>query len=190
MNSDNTPRYIINFNELTDQLKSDLLQIVQDTIKEQYPQVNLNTQNVENLLKEIDNLLIADEYRKLKNEIEKFILLTYLGQQKIKGVLLDIPPIVQDYKKDFVFNNTIYITGLHINQTGWKKEDRYSLEINENKIIDNATIKEIGEHKYFHTYYEINANTPISFILHNFSGNNKQTTVDLEYIEGGIMEWQ
>jgi hypothetical protein len=183
MRDNNIPRYIINFDELTDKLKSDLLQIVKDTIKNKYPQLNFDTKNAEDLLEEIKNLLLSDEYKKLKNKIEKFILLQYNGNQKIKGVLLDIPPLVQDYKKDFIFDKDVYLTGLHINQTGWKTEDRYSVEINKNRIIDNVTIKEIGEHKYFSTYYEVNVDIPISFILHNLSGNSRQVIVDLEYIE-------
>lgn len=50
-------------------------------------------------------------------------------------------------------------------------------------IINKIGLKEIGEHKYFNTFYKVNANTPISFILSNNSGNSRQVTVDLEYIE-------
>lgn len=102
----------------------------------------------------------------------------------MKGILLDIPAIQNDYKEQFKFDKDVYITGLHFNQTGWKKEDKYSLEINKIKIIDNVTTKEIGEHKYFNTFYKVNANTPISFVFHNLSGNSRQIIVDLEYIDG------
>ncbi len=97
---------------------------------------------------------------------------------------MDIPAVISDYKQDFIFDKDIFLTGLHLNQTGWKKEDRYSLVIDKEKIIDGATTKEIGEHKYFNIYYKVNANAPISFILHNLSGNSRQTIVDLEYLEG------
>ncbi|WP_039652312.1 hypothetical protein [Clostridium tyrobutyricum] len=176
------PKYIINFDELEDQLKKDLLQLIDDAMKGKYPQ--LNTGNLESLLSQIEALLPDEKYKGLKNKIEQFILGKYTGTQKIKGALLDVPAIVGDYKNEFIFDKDVYLSGIHLNQTGWKKEDRYSVEINKNRIIDRATTKEIGEHKYFNTYYKVNANKPISFILHNLSGNSRQCTIDLEYLEG------
>ncbi|NFA14920.1 hypothetical protein EXM30_17090, partial [Clostridium botulinum] len=41
-------------------------------------------------------------------------------------ILLDIPAIQNDYIEQIKFDKDIYITGLHFNQTGWKKDDRYS----------------------------------------------------------------
>ncbi|MBV4417291.1 hypothetical protein [Clostridium tyrobutyricum] len=176
------PKYIINFDELEDQLKKDLLELIDDAMKGKYPQ--LNTGNLESLLSQIEVLLPDEKYKGLKNKIEQFILGKYTGTKKIQGALLDVPAIVGDYKNEFIFDKDVYLSGIHLNQTGWKKEDRYSVEINKNRIIDSATTKEIGEHKYFNTYYKVNANTPISFILHNLSGNSRQCTIDLEYIEG------
>jgi hypothetical protein len=176
------PKYIINFDELTGQLKKDLLELIDDAMKDKYPQ--LDTGNVESLLSQIEDLLPDEKYKGLKNKIEQFILGKYTGVQKVHGALLDIPAIISDYKKDFVFDKDVFLIGLHLNQTGWKKDDRYSLVIDKNKIIDSATTKEIGEHKYFNTFYKVNANTPVSFILHNNSGNSRQTLIDLEYLEG------
>ncbi|MEY7998598.1 hypothetical protein AB8U03_00030 [Clostridium sp. Mt-5] len=176
------PKYIINFDELEDELKKNLLQIVDNAMKDKYPQ--LNTGDIESLLSEIEDLLPDEKYKGLKNRIEQFIMYKYDGTQKVQAALLDIPAIISDYKKDFVFDKDVFLTGLHLNQTGWKKEDRYSIEIDKNRIIDNATTKEIGEHKYFNTYCKVNANIPISFILHNLSGNSRQAVIDLEYLEG------
>lgn len=176
------PRYVINFDELTDELRRDLLQLIDDATKDKYPQLNM--QEIKALLSEIEDLLPDEKYRGLKNRIEQFIMYKYDGTQKVLGVLLDIPAIISDYKQDFIFDKDIFLTGLHLNQTGWKKNDKYSLIIDKEKIIDGATTKEIGEHKYFNTYYKVDANTPISFILHNLSGNSRQTIVDLEYLEG------
>jgi hypothetical protein len=176
------PKYIINFDELTDQLRKDLLRLIDDAMKDKYPQ--LDTGDVKALLSQIEGLLPDEKYKGLKNKIEQFVLGKYAGIQKIQGALLDVPAIVGEYKHDFIFDRDVYLNGLHLNQTGWKKEDRYSLEIDKNRIIDNATTKEIGEHKYFNTFYKVNTNTPVSFILHNNSGNSRQTLIDLEYLEG------
>lgn len=176
------PRYVINFDELESELRKNLLQLIDDAMRNKYPQ--LNTGDIEALLSQIEDLLPDEKYKGLKNRIEQFLLYKYDGTQQVQGAILDISAIIRDYKKDFVFDKDVYLTGLHLNQTGWKKEDRYSLVINKNKIIDSATTKEIGEHKYFNTYHKVNANTPVSFILHNLSGNSRQTLIDLEYIQG------
>ncbi|MBU5300242.1 hypothetical protein KQI45_09135 [Clostridium sporogenes] len=176
------PKYIINFEELTEDLKNHLLSMLDDNIRTNYPEINTN--NIQDLLQQLKDLLPSVQYEGLKKKIDAFIYRKIEGIQKVKGILLDIPAIQNDYKEQFKFDKDIYITGLHFNQTGWKKEDKYSLEVNKIKIIDNATTKEIGEHKYFNTFYKVNANTPIFFIFHNLSGNSRQTMMDLEYIDG------
>ncbi len=176
------PKYIINFEELTEDLKNHLLSLIDDNIRINYPEINTN--NIQNLLQQLKDLLPSVQYEGLKKKIDTFIYRKIEGIQKVKGILLDIPAIQNDYKEQIKFDKDIYITGLHFNQTGWKKDDRYSLEVNKIKIIDNATTKEIGEHKYFNTFYKVNANTLISFIFHNLSGNSRQTMIDLEYIDG------
>ncbi|BDR72228.1 hypothetical protein K144316041_09360 [Clostridium tetani] len=178
-------KYIINFEELADELKKRILKLIDDELKSKYSK--LNTNDIEGLLEDLKELLPSLQYNMLKKKIENFIYYNYNGMQKVDSKLLDIPPIIQENKEDFIFDKDVYLTGLHFNQTGWKKEDTYTLEINKNRIINNATIKEIGEHKYFNTFYKVNANTPISFILHNNSGNSRQTMVDLEYLIGEIV---
>ncbi len=59
------PKYIINFDELTDQLKKDLLKLIDDAMKGEYPQ--LNTGNLESLLSEIEALLPDRKVQRLKN---------------------------------------------------------------------------------------------------------------------------
>lgn len=180
------PKYVVNFEELTDDLKKKILELIDDELRGKY--AKLNTNDIEALLEDLKELLPSLQYNMLKKRIEGFIYYNHNGMQKNEGRLLDIPPIIMENKEDFIFDKNVFLTGLHFNQTGWKKEDTYTLEINKEKIIDNATIKEIGEHKYFNTFYKVHANTPISFILNNNSGNSRQTMVDLEYIEGNLME--
>ncbi|KEH98246.1 hypothetical protein [Clostridium massiliodielmoense] len=176
------PRYIINFDELTIPLKEKLLKSIEDETKSKYPE--LNTNNIEELLESVKDVLPREEYKGLQKRIQSFVNSKYEGNQKIVGKLLDIPPIVKENKVNFKFQKDVFITGIRLNKTGWKLEDTWDLMINKIKIINNATIKEIGEHKYFNTYYKVNANTPISFILHNNSGNSRQIMLDIEYLEG------
>ncbi|WP_190285318.1 hypothetical protein [Clostridium sp. JN-1] len=179
------PRYVINFDELEAELRFNLLKLIDAAMKNKYPQ--LDTGDIESLMAEIEDLLPDEKYRKLKNKIRQFVTRKYNGDQKVNGALIYIPAIRSDYKQDFIFDEDVYLTGFNFDQTGWKKEDRYSLSIDEEKIIDCATTKEIGEHKYFNTYYYVNADIPVSFILHNISGNSRQALVDLEYLTAGSL---
>lgn len=175
------PRYVINASELHDALSDKVDPIVSDII--------INTLNglvtfkgVLDRLDIIKNLLPANRYKSLVDKISLLLQYNPVGEQKISSRMLDIPPIIGGYKAEFVFNNIVYITGVEINQNGWKKDDQYSLIVNGNKIIDRAYFKEIGEHKYLNTYYKVNSDDIISFILHNVSGNSRKLFVDLEYI--------
>ncbi|KEH99966.1 hypothetical protein [Clostridium botulinum] len=176
------PRYIINFDELTTPLKEKLLQSIENETTSKYSELNIN--NIQLLLENIKCILPREEYIGLQKKIQTFVNCNYEGNQKVMGKILDIPPIKKETKSDFKFKKDIFITGIRLNQTGWKLEDTWDLMINKIKIINNATIKEIGEHKYFNTYYKVNANSPISFILHNNSGNSRQLMLDIEYLEG------
>ena len=175
------PKYVVNFDELTDDLKQMLLKLIDNELKNKYQQ--LNTNNIQALLEKLKKLLPSVKYEGLKNKIDTLIQGKAKGTQKLEGRLLDVPAIIRENKIIFKFDKDIYLTGLHFNQTGWKKEDRYSLEVNKNIIIDNISTKEIGEHRHFNTYFKVKANVPISFILHNNSGNSRQIMIDLEYIE-------
>ncbi len=181
-NSNGLPKYVVNFEELTEPLKNELLDIIVGELKYKYPQVN--THCIESIMENIISKLPANQYEDLKKKIYDFVYKKIEGIQKVEGALLDIPPIVKSTKYDFIYEKDVFLTGLHVDQNGWKKEDRYHLEINKKKIIKNAATKEVGEHKHFNTYYKVNANTPISFILENNSGNSRETMIDLEYIEG------
>jgi len=181
LTQDSFPKYVINFDELTQLFKEKLLRIINNELNNKYPK--LNTNNLEAMLEDIKELLPTEQYRRIRIIINDIVYQDIMGIQKVEGRLLDVPPIIRVTKESFQFEKDIYLTGLQFNQTGWKKNDRYTLEINKQKIINNATIKEIGEHKYFNTYFLVNANTPIDFTLDNRSGNSRQTMIDLEYIE-------
>lgn len=178
------PRYIINFDELVDNLKDELAKSIAKALKDQYPQIN--TDNLESLLEDIKGLLPDVQYKTIAKTINMLIHDSILyGTQKIDGKLLDVPPLIQQNIATFKFDKDVYITGLHFNQTGWKKNDIYSLCINNQDIINESYTKEIGEHKCFNKPFYVAAKTPIDFILDNRSGNSRQTMIDLEYIEVG-----
>lgn len=179
---DGLPKYVVNFDELTQPLKDDLLELINDKLKDNYPDINTN--NLESTLEDIRSRLPHTLYLELKTKIDVLIYKKVMGVQKIEGALLDIPPIIKTTKHDFIFDKDVFLTGFHLDQTGWKKQDKYTLEINKNKIIAYSATKEIGEHKYFNTFFKVIANTPISFLLDNNSGNSRQTIIDLEFIEG------
>lgn len=177
------PRYVINFDEFINAFDKDLRGLIQTAIVTSLDNHPFETVDMITLLHTISSILPDNQYKVIVDKINAFIGGKYRGVVKIDGGLLYVPAIKGDYSKDFIFANKVYLTGLHINQTGWKKEDKYSLIINNEKIVDNATAKEIGEHKYFNVAYEVDSNTTISFALHNLSGNSRQCVIDLEYIE-------
>ncbi|BCZ46928.1 hypothetical protein psyc5s11_29950 [Clostridium gelidum] len=182
MRKEGLPKYIVNFDELAHELKVDLLNLINSKLNSEYPQ--LNTDNLESLLGDIRKLLPYEIYRGLKNNIDSFIYSNIEGIQKVEGRIIDVPPLIMKTTEIFQFEKDVFITGLHINQTGWKINDTYSLEVMRKKLITNAPTKEVGEHKYFNTFHKVLSNIPIYFNLDNKSGNSRQVILDLEYIEG------
>ena len=71
------PRYVINFDELTDELRRDLIQIIDDAMKDKYPQLDI--QEIKALLSEIEDLLPDEKYRGLRNRIEQFIIYKFIS---------------------------------------------------------------------------------------------------------------
>ncbi|MCD3223777.1 hypothetical protein [Clostridium botulinum] len=175
-------RYILNFDELTLGAKDNIIKIVKNKVHSGYK--TLKMKEVEKIINEIDDLMPTLRLKKINYKIKEYLLYKYNGIQKNEGILLDIPPIKSQFKHRFLFDKDIYITGITINQTGWKVEDRFDLLIDKEVIIKNSTLKEMGEHKYFNTYVKANALKPIFFVLKNNSGNSRQVLFNLEYLDG------
>ncbi|EKQ52746.1 MULTISPECIES: hypothetical protein [unclassified Clostridium] len=176
------PRYVINFDEFIKLFGDDISALIARALKDKYPQITTN--NIEAILQEIEDLMPAEQYKKITKALSIIINNNKVnGIQKIEGRIMDVPPIIQSITETFKFEKDVYITGFHFNQTGWKKEDRYTLEVNKLLLINKSFTKELGEHKYLNTYYLVNANTPINFTIDNNSGNSRQTIIDLEYLE-------
>jgi hypothetical protein len=180
--NDPVPKYVINFDEFVKLLGDDIVKAIYDALNGKFPQVSFN--NLAALLEEIKSLLPYEKYRAIAHNIDLIINnSTIEGAQKIDGKLIDIPPIIQKISETFKFEKDIYITGFNINQTGWKKNDYYNLIVDRKTLIKESYTKEVGEHKYFNTFFPVPANTPITFVLNNQSGNSRQTMIDLEYIQ-------
>lgn len=179
---DSLVKYIINLDEFINLLGNDIANLIGSAAREKYPQINTN--NLEALLEDLKELLPSEKYKGLKYSIDLIINnSTPDGVQKIEGKFIDIPPLVKNTEEVFIFDKDIYITGLNVNQTGWKKNDSYDLIIKKRCLLEDIFTKEVGEHKYLNTYFEVKANTPITFVLKNRSGNSRQAFVDLEYLE-------
>lgn len=178
------PRYVVNAYEIEDALHDKLNPILSEEVGKALSGL-ANFSKIISKLDKIKLLLPYSKYKVIVDSINIFLKYNPVGVQKISSKMLDVPPIISEHKIEFIFNNTIFITGLEINQNGWKKNDHYSLNINENQIINKCCFKETGEHKYLNTYCLVPANTPIIFILNNNSGNSRKIFVDLEYIEEG-----
>lgn len=176
------PRYVINFDEFISILDGDISSLIARAIRDKYPQITSN--NIESVLEDIKKLMPSEAFKKMKNSMDLIIGMTKLdGIQKVEGRLIDVPPLVKILTETFMFEKDVYLTGLHINQTGWKKEDVYNLEVDKKYLIKDSPTKEVGEHKYLNTYFLVTAKTPINFTFNNKSGNSRQTMMDLEYVE-------
>lgn len=175
------PRYVLNFDEFMEYFNKAILELINKALSG-VSDISVTLDSLKGFAEEINALLPDNIFLKLISSIE---LLTFnlSGAKKIQGTVKDIPPIACDYSISFKFDTDVYISALAVNQTAWKRQDTYSLSIGNKIIIQNATLKEIGEHKHFNLAYKVAAGTPISFVLHNTSGNSRQLIFDIEYIE-------
>lgn len=71
------PKYIINFEELTEDLKNHLLSLIDDNIRTNYPEINTN--NIQDLLQQLKDLLPSVQYEGLK----KKLILLYTEKLKV-----------------------------------------------------------------------------------------------------------
>jgi len=104
------------------------------------------------------------------------------GLQKLESKRLPIPAVVGDYKIKWTFDEDIYITNVKYSQSGWRYEDYWDLKINDTLIFENVYTKEIAEDEIFRCFCFVPANTEITLILHNVSGNSRDIWADLLYI--------
>ncbi|WP_129596041.1 hypothetical protein [Anaerophilus nitritogenes] len=105
------------------------------------------------------------------------------GIQSIKSMSKSIPAIVNDFILEYTFSENVMLTGITYSQSAWKAEDNLSVLINGSVLFDHVYTKELGEYKHFHAVYYFPANTTITIIHHNHSGNSKLMWVDIEFVK-------
>lgn len=195
-------KYWINIDEFIEVFKSELEPILFDRIKGSLQSPFLNC---EKLLLEIEQLLPDSLYVKLVAKVKRIIELKYSGVPHIYGIREYVPPLKMDFDVTWkVPENSISLTGLQLETTGWKVEDSYSLKVKHYKrgiedniisvktisLFKNVPFKEVGEHKTFRTPYnyfrdpKIRKGDEVIFTFHNKSGNSRQLYLDFEYLVG------
>lgn len=110
------------------------------------------------------------------------------GTQRIKGQHLSVPAETGDYEIKWSFDEDIYITDVKYSQSGWRYEDNWDLKIADTPIFETIYAKEIAESEVFHCYCYVAANTEITLILHNISGNSRDIWANLHYISKKIIQ--
>lgn len=110
------------------------------------------------------------------------------GTQRIKGQHLSVPAAIGDYEIKWSFDEDIYITDVKYSQSGWKYEDNWDLKIADTPIFETIYTKEIAESEVFHCYCYVAANTEITLILHNISGNSRDIWANLHYISKKLIQ--
>jgi len=178
-------KYLINYEDITEELKQGLEELQINNGGIQNITINENVaKGIQNILDKlqsnIDLQTLINNEQQILNVLQNIIELK--GDFRIDGQFLNIPAIQQDYTIVFKYNTDIYITGINFSLSGWKKEDRWSMKIDNNIIFNNLTIKEVGDKKCFTTVKKVISNTDINIILHNNSGNSRQIWCDLAYI--------
>lgn len=156
--------------------------------------VNIKTPNVkldstmqkllEQILKSLPDLTPINDFKTNINQLTD--IFSHLGEIKgefrIDGSCLNIPAIINDYPITFTYDYDLYLIGVDFSLTGWKKEDTWSLMIDDKIAFDKVNTKEIGDRKYFQLPYLIKAGSLIKVILNNNSGNSRQMWSDLYYV--------
>ena len=140
---------------------------------------------LEQILKSLPDLTSIDDFKiNINKLLDVFSHLREIeGEFRIDGNYLNIPAIVNNYSIIFTYNYDLYLIGIDFSLTGWKKEDTWSLMIDDKIAFNKVNTKEVGDRKYFQLPYLIKAGSLIKVILNNNSGNSRQMWTDLYYVK-------
>lgn len=176
---------IINVDDISDELRDKINKLVENP---NIDEVHINAK-IKEKLEEINNKIksIIDLKYIINNEKKYLKILqeaiSVNGDFFIEGKMINIPAIKGDYTITFNYDTAIYISGVIISMTGWKKEDTWDLDVDKTIILNGLFIKEIGEEYLFRSLKLVNVNKDINIVFHNNSGNSRQILCDLEYIK-------
>lgn len=140
---------------------------------------------LEEILKKLPDFSSMEDFKTNINQLTD--IFSHLGEIKgefrIDGSYLNIPAIINNYPITFTYDYDLYLIGVDFSLTGWKKEDTWSLMIDDKIAFDKVNTKEIGDRKYFQLPYLIKAGSLIKIVLNNNSGNSRQMWSDLYYVK-------
>lgn len=178
-------KYALNLDELSDEV---LLQIenLGKLIKVKNPQLDPTIKKLlEEILKKLPDLTPMKDFKTNINKLLEFFshLGEVEGEFRIDSEYLNIPAIINNYPIMFTYDYDLYLIGVDFSLSAWKKEDTWSLTIDNKVAFNNVTTKEIGDRKYFQLPYLVKAGSLIKVILNNNSGNSRQMWIDLHYVK-------
>lgn len=110
------------------------------------------------------------------------------GLQKLEGKRLPVPAVVGEYEIKWTFDEDIYITNIKYSQSGWRYEDYWDLKIGDTLTFKNKYTGEIADDEVFYCNCYVPANTEITLILHNVSGNSRDVWASLHYISKKLIQ--
>lgn len=177
-------RYIINFNELGSDVQDRFEETIRNKVKSIIPDFDL--ESLERLTQEILKMLPTIQCRDFNSFIEDFLEYELNGTKYIEGKMLDVPPIKGSYSTSFSFEKIVYITEISFNSLGYKKNDTFSILINNEEIVKNCYLKEVGENKYLNTFIKLPLSKELKVVFNNESGNSRQILCDVGYIDGNF----
>jgi len=155
-------KYIANIDELGEAFKDGvMINTKADTIK------------LEKLLKE--------NFKEILFLLEKLFGIAYI--QSVVSLQRYIPAVNLDFEITHTFEEDIRLTGIMYSQSAWKTGDNWGLYVDDVCLFENIFTKELGEHKYFKSFYEVRKGKEVKIVYHNVSGNSKQVWFDLELLK-------
>ena len=182
-----TCKLILNLDEIADDVNQ-ILDGIDKLINTDEMNVRLNPKTkkiLEEIYKKLPDMISLDEFKlNLRYLLDFFSHVGEIqGQFRIEGNYLNVPAIVNDYSLNFSYNYDLYLTCVDFSLSAWKKQDTWSLKIDNIVAFDKVTIKEVGDKKHFKQPYFIKAGSLIQIIFNNNSGNSRQMWGDIHYIK-------
>lgn len=105
---------------------------------------------------------------------------------KIKGLYIDVPPVVGTYSAVIVADKDIEFINASLACSGYLHPDYWELQIGNYKLMETIYTKELPQTVYGGTLgvlvYPVKADTPIRVDFVNNSATSKQVWFDLKFL--------
>ncbi|MHB9924563.1 hypothetical protein [Clostridium botulinum] len=175
------PRYIINLEESN--LKGVFLEVIKQKLAEKIP--NLNKEKIEDILKNLLGILPQQliNFKVIVDDVVDFIMFKLNGIQKVKSIMFDIPPLKNNIiQQEIICDNQYFLTGILATQSGWKKTDKFTVKLNNEALLNDIYLKEVGQFNYLNGVCKLKEGDKITILYNNQEGNSKQFIMDFEYL--------